>query len=221
MLDLKSILELSADESLGKKGDKKEGAASVTCVEVKRGEQIDRKLCFDHTRDLLVSVDYPTHPHRHPPEISRVEYSDFTAMENRVFPRRIRALSGRKTVAALTVENIAKIENLNSASFDNLQGAQFWRTCGDDLQKAKVLNPVQPQYPANTRANHVQGRVAFFAVIEENGSLSQITLIHPAEAELEKAAFQAISQWRYQPSTCAGVPIRVETMISTDFSLDI
>jgi hypothetical protein len=61
----------------------------------------------------------------------------------------------------------------------------------------------------------------FFTVIEVDGSLSHITLIHPAAPELEKAAFQAISQWRYQPSTCVGVPIRVETMISTDFSLDL
>jgi TonB family protein len=221
ILNLKSVLELSAGEWLGKKGDKKGGATSITCVEVKRGEQIDRKLCFDQTQGVLVSVDYPTHPHIQPPEISRVEYSDFTALESYIFPGRIRALSGRKTVAAFTVVKFAKIENLNPASFGNLQGAQFWQTCGDDLQKWKLLNSVQPEYPADARAKHVQGRVAFFAVIEVDGSLSQITLIHPAAPELEKAAFQAISQWRYQPSTCVGVPIRVETMISTDFSLDL
>jgi hypothetical protein len=35
MLNLKSVLELSAGESLGKKGDKKGGAMSITCVDVK------------------------------------------------------------------------------------------------------------------------------------------------------------------------------------------
>jgi TonB family protein len=221
MLNLKSILKLSAGESLGKKGDKKEGATPITCVEVKRGEQIDRKLCFDQTQGVLVSVDYPTHPHSQPPGFSRIEYSDFISLESHAFPGRIKALSGRKAVAAFTVVKLAKIENLNSALFGDLPGAQFWRTCGNDLQKGKLLNHVQPEYPPDARANHVQGTVAFFAVIEVDGSLSQITLIHPAAPELEKAAFQAISQWRYQPSTCAGFPIRVETMISTDFSLDL
>lgn len=221
LLKLKPVLGLAAGESLGKKNDKKVGAISITCVEVKRGEQIDRKLCFDQTQGVLVSVDYPAHPHTQPPEISRVEYSDFTALESHVFPGRIKALSGRKTVAAFTVMKIAKVENLNPALFGNLPGAQFWQTCGDDLQKGKLLNSVHPEYPPDARAKHVQGRVAFFAVIEVDGSLSHITLIHRAAAELENAAFQAISQWRYQPSMCAGVPIRVETMISTDFSLDL
>jgi hypothetical protein len=221
MLNLKSILELSAYESVGKKGDKKEGATSVTCVEVKRGEQLDRKLCFDRTQGVLVSVDYPTHSQQHPPEISRVEYSDFTGMETQVFPGRIRALSGRKTVAAVTVLKLAKVANVNSTSFDKPQNAQFWPSCGDDMQKAKIMDRVQAQYPTSARANHVQGRVTFFAVIEGDGSLSQITSIHPAAAELEEAGFQAISQWRYKPSTCAGAPVRVETMISVDFWLTI
>jgi len=58
MVNLKSILELSAYESVGKKGDKKEGARSVTCVEVRRSEQLDRKLCFDQTQGVLVSVSW-------------------------------------------------------------------------------------------------------------------------------------------------------------------
>jgi TonB family protein len=221
MLNLKSVLKLGAGESLGKIVDKKGGAASITCVEVKRGEQANRKLCFDQPQGVLVSVDYPTQPHKQPSEISRIEYSDFAALESRAFPGRIRALSGRKTVAAFTVVKFAKVENLNPALFGDLPGAQFWQTCGDNLQKGKLLNSVHPEYPPDARAKHVQGTVAFFAVIEVDGSLSHIILIHPSAPELENAAFQAISQWRYQPSMCAGVPIRVETVISTDFSLDL
>lgn len=221
MVNLKSILELSAYESVGKKGDKKEGARSVTCVEVRRSEQLDRKLCFDQTQGVLVSVEYLTHSHQHPPEISRVEYSDFTPMGAQLFPGQIRALSGRKTVSAVTVLRLVKVANTNSTSFDQPQNAEFWPGCGDDMEKAKLMDSVQPQYPTSARANHVHGRVTFFAVIETDGSLSQITSIHPAPAELEKAGFQAVRQWRYKPATCAGAPFRVETKISVDFWLDI
>lgn len=221
IMNLKSVFQLSPGESLGKKGDKKGGAASITCLEVKRGEQVNRKLCFDQSQGVLLSVDYPTQPHKQPPDISRIEYSDFTSLESHVFPGRIKALSGRKTVAAFTVIKLAKVENFKPALFSDLPGAQFWHTCGDNLQKGKLLNHVQPEYPPDARAKRVQGTVAFFAVIEVDGSLSHITLIHPSWPELENAAFQAISQWRYQPSICAGVPVRVETMISTDFSMDI
>jgi TonB family protein len=221
LLNLKSVLELSANETVGKASTQNEGGTVLTCMEVNRGEKPVRKLCFDQAQGVLVSVTYLTLPHSLAPEFDRVEYSEFAPWKEKLFPNHIRALSGRRVVADVTALKLADLTSVDAPSFDPLKNADFWPRCGDDLQKAKPVSHVSPEYPHAARVNHVQGRVIFFAVVELDGSLSRITVIHPAAGELENAALQAVRQWRYTPASCAGAPVRFETSISVEFWLDL
>jgi TonB family protein len=87
------------------------------------------------------------------------------------------------------------------------------------MQEAELLDRVQPRYPTSARTNHEQGRVIFYAVVEADGSLSHMTIIHHATPDLEAAAAQAIRHWHYKPAACGQTPIRMETSIATDFWL--
>jgi outer membrane biosynthesis protein TonB len=57
----------------------------------------------------------------------------------------------------------------------------------------------------------------FYAVIESDGSVSHLVLIHKATPTLEAAAAEAIRQWRFEPAVCGATPVRVETSIGVDF----
>jgi TonB family protein len=220
LLDLNSLLKLGTNESLGKARETKQGGARLSCLEVKRAGVRQRELCFDQSSGVLVSVDFPTGSNQHPPEITRIEYSDFAPWEGKVLPHKIRASSAGKDVAAVRVLQLATLTNFDSTLFDLPQNAEFWTSCKNDVIPAKLENRVQPQYPSGARANRVQGRVTFYGVVEADGTLSHLTIIHPADRDLEAVAAQAIRQWRYKPPTCNGTPIRTETSISVDFWLE-
>lgn len=221
VLSLKSVLALTTNEAVGKTSTKNEGGTVLTCMDVNRDEKPVRNLCFDQAQGVLVSVAYLTLPRSLAPEVNRVEYSEFTAWKEKLFPNRIRVLRGRKVVVEVTALKLADLASVNSPSFDPPKNADFWPRCGDELQKAKLVRHVSPEYPHAARVNHVQGRVIFFAVVEVDGSLSRITVINSPAGELENAALQAIRQWRYTPASCAGAPVRFETSISVEFWLDL
>lgn len=221
LLNLKSMLRLSSAQRMGKVSHRKEDGVRVSCTEVSGTNWIEKKLCFDETNGLLVSVDFPTPSHMNPPEISRIEYSEFSAWEGKLIPHRVRALNGRKEVAGLTIISLNKADAANSALFEPPKDSELWGNCAEDVrQPEQLVERVQPQYPPSARLNRISGKVTFYAVLGTNGTVSNLTIIHPASRELEEAAAQAVSHWRYKPVTCGGQPAQVETFIDVDFALN-
>ena len=219
LLNFGRVLNLAPGESIGKITNRKQDATTLACVEVKLSGEPARKLCFDQTHNVLASVDYFAAPHQNPPEVTRVEYSEFVAADGHLFPGQFRAFSGRKIILAFIVSGFARLAKVDPDWFVPPANAEFWPNC-EEPRNAKLITRVQPDYPVNDRANHVQGTVVFFAVIEADGSLSHLTSIRPAPAELESNAAEAVRQWRYDPLTCGGIPHRLETRISVDFRAD-
>ncbi|HEX8881191.1 MAG TPA: M56 family metallopeptidase [Candidatus Acidoferrum sp.] len=91
---------------------------------------------------------------------------------------------------------------------------------GGNVEAAKVLTKVQPIYPESARAAGAQGAVVLHAVVGMDGKLLSLQVlnsqIHP---DLARAAVEAVSQWRYQPTLLDGEPVEVDTSISVNFKL--
>jgi len=89
------------------------------------------------------------------------------------------------------------------------------------MQESNWPEPRQtmPVYPPAAKANHEQGTVVFYAVVEADGSVSHLTPIRMAAPDLVAAAADAVRTWRYKPETCDGKPIRRETRIAVVFTL--
>jgi TonB family protein len=175
-------------------------------------------MCFDDANGAQVGVDYPRGENQNPPEISRIEYPAFNALRGKLVPYEIRALRDGKVIAAVKVLEITKTTDENPAHFTVPVNAEFWAQC-DDLQEAEAVSRIQPTYPSTSRANHQQGRVILYAVLEADGSLSHLTIIRRATPDLEAAAIEAVRHWHYKPASCGQEPIRMETSIETDFWL--
>jgi protein TonB len=89
---------------------------------------------------------------------------------------------------------------------------------GGQVQAAKILNQVQPEYPKLAASARIGGTVRLKAVISKDGKIEQLSLIsgHPL---LVDAAMKAVRQWTYQPTVLNGNPVEVDTEIDVHFQL--
>lgn len=83
---------------------------------------------------------------------------------------------------------------------------------------AGVIYRVEPRYPAQAKAQGVQGQVVLDVLTTQDGSVSQLKLISGLPA-LANAAITAVKQWRFRPHVVNGQPVETQTRISIDFKL--
>jgi len=218
LLRPKDVLNVEPKQTLGKVRNRRKDQARERCTEVKWAKATDRVMCFDEVSGALVSVEYPNGENQHLPEISRIEYGAFNAVDGHLFPYEIRALQDRRVIASVKILQIAKAEH-DPSLFKLPVNAEFWEQC-DDMREAELVDHPYGRYPPSARTNHEQGRVIIYAVIETDGRLSHMAIIHRAPPNLEAAALEAVRQWHYKPATCGQTPIRTETSIAMDFWLE-
>ena len=89
---------------------------------------------------------------------------------------------------------------------------------GGVVSAARLIYQPKPEYPELARLTRTQGAVEFEAIIGKDGSIEELKVVrgHPL---LVKAAFEAVQQWRYQPTLLNGEPVEVLTEITVTFKL--
>ena len=91
---------------------------------------------------------------------------------------------------------------------------------GGDIQAAKLLNKVQPIYPAAAKDAGIEGTVILHAIIGMEGTpLSMEVMNSDVDPELARTAIAAVNSWRYSPTLLNGQPIEVDTTIMVKFKL--
>lgn len=89
---------------------------------------------------------------------------------------------------------------------------------GGNVQSARLIDKVPPQYPQVALAARITGTVTLRAIISKDGSIEKLQLVSGPPL-LAAAAFQAVKQWRYNPTMLNGQPVEVDTTIDVVFSL--
>jgi TonB family protein len=84
------------------------------------------------------------------------------------------------------------------------------------ISGGQVLHHVSPVYPAQAKSQRLEGRVVLDAVVSEDGTVGDVKVLQ-GPAVLAQSAMDAVRQWRYQPFTLDGRPIRRETTITIEF----
>ena len=91
---------------------------------------------------------------------------------------------------------------------------------GGNVEAAKLVTKVQPIYPASAKERGAQGSVLLHAIVSKDGRpLSLQVLNSQIDPELARAAVEAVSQWRYQPTLLNGEPVEIDTTIAVNFTL--
>lgn len=92
---------------------------------------------------------------------------------------------------------------------------------GGMVQPVKLISRVNPAYPADAKAEGVEGTVLLRAIVSKDGRLLSPKVISGAvDPRLASAAMDAVQLWQYQPALLNGEPVEVITTIAVAFRLD-
>ncbi len=127
-------------------------------------------------------------------------------------------------------ENGKEIFSIPPSETDAAGGASAEKTASSALQPASIvelssdaaegnlLRRVEPEYPEQALAQHVQGPVLLDLHIGRDGSVQQIKVVS-GDAQLAEAAATAVRQWKFKPQLVHGRPVEMETQITLKFTL--
>ena len=79
-----------------------------------------------------------------------------------------------------------------------------------------LLKRVQPAYPSQALQMHIEGTVVLQATIGKDGSIKNVKALSGPPI-LERAASDAVRQWKYRPYTLNGQPVEIDTQVSVAF----
>jgi len=85
----------------------------------------------------------------------------------------------------------------------------------------KVLVKVEPKYPEAARKRGEQGTVHVRVRVGKDGSVSDVKVPEGkgATPDLDRAAVEALRQWKFQPATAKGKPVATYVVVPVKFRL--
>jgi protein TonB len=89
---------------------------------------------------------------------------------------------------------------------------------GGDVQAAKLIWKIIPQYPPLAKQARISGTVQLTGVIAKDGSIEQLQVVS-GNPLLAPAALAAVKQWLYRPTFLNGQPVEVIAPIDVIFTL--
>ena len=84
------------------------------------------------------------------------------------------------------------------------------------VSQGLLTKKVQPVYPRNALAMHVEGAVELLATVSKTGDISHVKVVS-GDGQLAKAATDAVKQWKYKPYLLNGEPVEIQTQITINF----
>ncbi len=89
--------------------------------------------------------------------------------------------------------------------------------------RPRVLKRVDPIYPDEARRVRYQGTVVLEATVQADGSVRVERIVRsldgPATPGMDRAAIEALEQWRFAPALKNGIPVPVVLTIEVQFNL--
>jgi TonB family protein len=86
------------------------------------------------------------------------------------------------------------------------------------VSQGLLIKKVSPVYPHSALTMHVEGAVELLATISKTGDISSVKVLS-GDAQLSKAATDAVKQWKYKPYLLNGEPVEIQTQVTINFRL--
>jgi TonB family protein len=87
-----------------------------------------------------------------------------------------------------------------------------------DGDERSLLHRVEPQYPAEAKARHIQGPVVLDIQVMGDGAVGKVAVVS-GDPLLTQSAIDAVKQWRYQPEMENGQEIESQARVTVKFTL--
>lgn len=82
------------------------------------------------------------------------------------------------------------------------------------------VRTVKPQYPADLRDRGVSGLVMVKCTIDEQGNVSETSIVKSSNEAFDKFAVDALKRWKFKPAREGGNPVAVQVTIPIKFVSD-
>jgi TonB family protein len=90
---------------------------------------------------------------------------------------------------------------------------------GGDVKSPKLVHYVEPAFSSSSKEAFVEGTVKISTVITVDGKPSESKVVKGLNAEEDRTAMDAVEQWRFEPGTKSGKPVKVHVNVEVDFHL--
>lgn len=90
---------------------------------------------------------------------------------------------------------------------------------GGEVQPARLIRAVLPEYPQLAKTNRVAGDVTLDALIDASGNVRDVSVIS-GPVFLREAAKAALKQWKYEPARLDGQPTAMHLTVTVKFKND-
>lgn len=220
LMKIRHELKIEEGDKLKRLHSQKIESTEADCIRYVSNKGFTQTFCFNPDSGELLrytpdkdSSEVPWKPPSH-------EYSQFQEWSGKSFPRTVRGFNGKRLVVEVQLDEIKPLPQLPPNYFHPPQNATVWCECTDGAVW-KIKDRMQPVYPSSARMRGNQGTVSLYAVIEEDGHISNLRVLHSAGTELDQAAISAVSHWRYERTTnCVDSKGRTESSIDIIFWLE-
>ena len=90
----------------------------------------------------------------------------------------------------------------------------------EKIAPPELMEKVEPKYPADARAEKIQGTIKVEAKVSEEGKVEEAIASESPDPRLAQAAVDAVKQWKFKPARKAdGKAVKVKTTITVNFRL--
>lgn len=89
---------------------------------------------------------------------------------------------------------------------------------GGNVKTPTKVRDVKPEYPAEARANGLQGVVIIEALIDESGSVADARILRSIPV-FDAVALDAVKQWKFVPVQLNGAPTALLMTVTVNFTL--
>jgi periplasmic protein TonB len=86
------------------------------------------------------------------------------------------------------------------------------------VSQGLLIKKVQPTYPKNAMAMHIEGTVELTATVSKTGEITKVKVLK-GDPQLTRAAQDAVKQWKYKPYLLNGEPVEIQTQVTISFKL--
>lgn len=90
---------------------------------------------------------------------------------------------------------------------------------GGDVKPPKLVHYVEPAFSPSSKEAFVEGTVKISTVITRDGEATELHVTRGLNAEEDRTAMEAVRQWKFQPGTKAGQPVKVRVKVEVTFHL--
>jgi protein TonB len=98
------------------------------------------------------------------------------------------------------------------------EAAPLYVRPGGAIKEPRKVRDVAPVYPAIAISARAEGQVIIEAIISKEGDVVDAT-VQRSQPLLDRAALDAVRQWKYTPTLLNGVPVEVHMSVMLNFKL--